>query len=190
MKNALIVIDAQQIYSRGDSDLFVTDYAPAVENINKLIDAAQANGELVIYVRHQHAADGTDAGRMFDFAGPSDELQFVAGTPDAEFMPELKIIDGAPIIIKNRYSCFVNTDLEKLLKENGIEKVTLCGFMTNFCVDATARHAHDLDYFVDVVLDACGTPGTEELSPIDTARATAATLSNGVAVVKNIGDLE
>ena len=184
MKNALLVIDAQKIYSRPDSELFVEDYASAVKNINKLISIARKNNELIIYIRHQHKSDGSDAGRMFDFAGPGSELQFVEGTSDAEFMPELNMIAGVLVIIKNRYSSFVNTGLQKLLQENKIEKITLCGFMTNFCVEATARHAHDLDYFVDVVLEACGTPGTEDLSPAETTRAAAATLASGIAVIK------
>lgn len=183
MKNALIVIDVQKIYSRPDSELFIANYAAAVENINKLVDDARANGDMVIYVRHQHRADGRDAGRMFDFTGEQSEPQFVEGTPDAEFMPELKVVPDAPVVVKNRYSAFVNTGLQKLLSDAGVRKITLCGFMTNFCIEATARHAHDLDYFVDVVLAATGTLGTDALSPAETIAAGAATLGAGYAVI-------
>ncbi|MCL2339155.1 MAG: cysteine hydrolase [Proteobacteria bacterium] len=189
MKNALLVIDAQQIYADLESDLFVENYAAVMENINKLITRFAANGDSVIYIKHIHKANGTDAGRMFDFAGPSDGLQFVEGTDEAEFIPELNVIPVAPVIIKNRYSSFVNTDLDNFLKSRGVEKITICGFMTNFCCEATARHAHDLDYFVDFIADATGTPGTDDLSPADTIVATCATLAAGVAAVKTTKEI-
>ena len=69
--------------------------------------------------------------------------------------------------------------------EKEIEKVVVCGFMTNFCCESTARHAHDIDYFVDFVIDAMGTPGTEELSPTETTKATIATISSGFAIITN-----
>ena len=36
--------------------------------------------------------------------------------------------------------------------------------MTNFCCESTARYAHDVDFHVDFISDATGTPGTDNLS--------------------------
>jgi nicotinamidase-related amidase len=179
MKNALCIIDVQNIYKNGS--LAVEDCLVVVDNINKLIEKSKAVGDLIIYIKHLHCADGSDAGRMFDYSGAESELEFVAGTADSEFIQELKVVENAPIIIKNRYDAFVNTDLDSLLKTNGIEKITVCGFMTNFCCESTARHAHDLDYFVDFAGTATGTPGTDDLSPKETIIATLATLFAGFA---------
>jgi nicotinamidase-related amidase len=181
MKNALLIIDVQNIYKTGN--LAVENWQDVVSNINALIDNAQSRGDQIIYIKHQHKVDGSDAGRMFDFLGDNNELEFVEGSSDSDFIEELKLIDSAPVVIKNRYSSFINTDLQGLLKSKGIEKVTICGFMTNFCCEATARHAHDLDYFVDFMVNATGTPGTEILSPEETIKATCATLSAGYAKV-------
>jgi ureidoacrylate peracid hydrolase len=38
---------------------------------------------------------------------------------------------------------FNNTNLEALLKEGGIKNVLIAGFLTNFCVESTARSAYD-----------------------------------------------
>jgi len=36
--------------------------------------------------------------------------------------------------------------------------------MTNFCCESTARDALDRDFYVDFVIDATGTPGTEKFN--------------------------
>ena len=108
---------------------------------------------------------------------------------ETEFDKRLKVRKKDLVIIKTRYDDFEKTVLEDLLKENKIEKITICGFMTNFCCETTARTAHGKDYYVDFIVDATGTPGTEFLSPKQTIKATIATLSSGFAVVKNINDI-
>ena len=181
MKNALLIIDVQNIYK--DGALACENWQTAVNNINDLISKAAFDGDMIVYIRHIHKADGTDAGHMFDFAGEFEDLQFVENTNDADFIDELNIIDNAITVTKNRYSSFVNTDLNSILKSAGIEKVTICGFMTNFCCEMTARHAHDLDYLVDFVVSATDTPGTESMSAKDIIKATVANLETGCATI-------
>ena len=126
---------------------------------------------------------------MFDFAGDCDETQFIEGEFETDFDKRLKIRKKDIIIIKTRYDAFEKTNLEGILKENTIQKVLICGFMTNFCCETTARTAHGKDYFVDFIVDATGTPGTEILSPKQTIKASIATLSSGFAVIKNTNDI-
>lgn len=181
MKNALLVIDVQNIYK--DGALACDNWKNVVENINELISQAKSNNDLIIYIKHIHKADGTDAGHMFDFTGDKEEIQFIDGTRDAEFIDELNVLKDSQIIIKNRYSSFVNTDLDSILKTAGVNKVTVCGFMTNFCCEMAARHAHDLDYLVDFVVSATDTPGTESLSAKEIIKATVANLETGCATI-------
>jgi ureidoacrylate peracid hydrolase len=65
--------------------------------------------------------------------------------------------DGDYIVTKHRYSAFVGTELDLLLRSNGIENVVLMGVATNICVDSTARDASMRDYRTTVVGDCCGT---------------------------------
>ena len=185
MKRALLVIDVQKIYSLETSSYFVKNAQTIVENINRLIDSFHNQGEMIVYIRHEHNPDGSDSGRMFDFAGEVENIEFQQNSLEAEFIDELSIIKNAPVITKQRYDAFLGTELNKILKENDIEKVVICGFMTNYCCESTARHAHDIDYFVDFVIDAMGTPGTESLTPEETTKATVATIESGFAVVVN-----
>lgn len=189
MKEALIVIDVQNIYTNNESDLFVKGNSKAISNINKLIAKFRNDNKLIIFVKHQHKADLSDLGRMFDFAGDTDGTQFIEAHLETEFDKRLKIREKDTVIIKTRYDAFENTQLDVILKQNKIEKVVICGFMTNFCCETTARTAHGKDYYVDFIVDATGTPGTEILSPKQTIKATVATLSSGFSVVKNTSDV-
>lgn len=189
MKQALLVIDVQKIYTLEDTGYLVEDLEPIVSNINRLIDKFYKQGDLIIYIKHEHAPDGIDSGRMFDFDGESGEIEFKKGTVDIEFIDNLNIIPNAIIISKTRYDAFINTVLEEELKKNNIDKIVICGFMTNFCCESTARHAHDIDYYVDFIKDATGTPGTEVLSPQETINASLATLESGFANVLQTDDV-
>ena len=183
MKKALLVIDVQNIYTCDDYDYYVKDSKKIVENINFLIKEFEKDDSLIIYIKHIHKKDGSDAGRMFDYLEPSDDIEFIEGTHAVEYSKDLYISKDALHILKNRYDSFIGTSLQDILIKKGIEKVVIVGFMANFCCASTARTAHDLDYFVDFIRDATGTPGTEDFSPEDIIKVTCSTLVSGFANV-------
>ena len=163
MKKGLLVIDAQNVYTDRASELFCKDSRSTIKRINSLIEKFQRDKAPVIYVRHIHKKDGTDLGRMFDYAGEAEDFNFKEGSDEVEYDDRLITAKGDVEVIKNRYSAFAGTDLEARLKKASVTHLVICGFMTNFCCESTARDAHDRDYFVDFVVDATGTPGTDNL---------------------------
>ena len=181
---ALLVIDAQNIYANEKSPLYIESYRNSVAHINRLT-AAFAKAEWpVIYVRHVHRADGRDAGRMFDFAGTAEPVSFVEDHPESAYMPQLDLVPGALHMTKHRYSCFEGTELDAILRTLGVRRIVICGYMTNFCCESTARAAHDRDYFVDFIADATGAPAlSAEATEARIIAATCATLGAGFAVV-------
>jgi nicotinamidase-related amidase len=64
-------------------------------------------------------------------------------------------------VVKHRVSPFVGTDLETLLRANGIDTLVLAGVHTSDVVLSTVRHAGDLDYRLVVVRDCCADPDRE-----------------------------
>ena len=68
---------------------------------------------------------------------------------------------GGPIVVKHRISPFVGTELETLLRANGIDTLVLAGVHTTGVVLSTVRHAGDLDYRLVVVRDCCADPDAE-----------------------------
>lgn len=181
-QTALLVIDVQNIYADPASPLFVREFDESLARINALARGFAAAGRPVIYVRHIHRADGRDAGRMFDFTGTPEPVGFVEGTPEAEYVPGLEIVPDGLHMTKHRYSCFEGTELEAILRSLDVNGLAICGYMTNFCCESTARAAHDRDYFVDFCADATGAPDlAEDFQQDDIRRAVSTTLSGGFA---------
>jgi len=60
-------------------------------------------------------------------------------------------------IEKHRFSAFVNTDLDLVLRSNGIRTLVACGVLTNICVESTVREAFFRDYYTVVPADCVGT---------------------------------
>jgi len=54
---------------------------------------------------------------------------------------------------KRGLNAFSNTDLDRILDENGIEHVVLAGAVTSICIDSTGRAAHERGYRVSVLSD-------------------------------------
>jgi nicotinamidase-related amidase len=162
MKQALIVLDVQRIYTDRRSDLYCKEAGKTVDKINKLIKQMEDLGQSIVLVRHMHKIDGSDIGRLFDYTGEAEEdFNFKEGSEEVAFDNRLLRPNNALEIRKNRYSAFAGTDLEGILKKRDIKKIIICGFMTNFCCESTARDGLDRNFYVDFVMDATGTPGTD-----------------------------
>lgn len=190
MARAILVIDVQKVYTDPTSPLHCMGNAAAIDNINAIVTRGRAAGDLIVQVRHLHRADGSDAGRMFDFTGDATEIGFVEGTTEAEDDPRLALEPASLTIHKQRYSCFVGTGLDDALRARGVDTIVVTGFITNFCCEATARHGHDLDYFVEFPMDATG---CSDLSETATQAAikniAAASLGAGYARVMTTAEL-
>lgn len=185
MTSALLVLDVQKIYTDPDSELCCEGGKETIAKINKLIDAFQEKGDPIYLIRHAHAPDGSDLGRMFDFAGEEEDFNFKRGTHEVEYDERLHRPRGVIEIEKTRYSAFSGTALTEDLAKRGVTRVVVCGFMTNFCCDSTAREAHDRDFYVDFITDATGTPGTDGHDQEKLRSIVSELLAEGYAVVRN-----
>lgn len=62
------------------------------------------------------------------------------------------------VLYKTRYSGFYGTELDRLLREKGIERLIVVGATTSVCVESTVRDAMFRDYHCLVVADATAEP--------------------------------
>lgn len=82
------------------------------------------------------------------FALPPEDEQFdrfgdrycVEGTEGANIIPELLPLRG-PVIEKKKHSAFFKTELDKILRKNGVEEIFLAGLQTHICILTTAADA-------------------------------------------------
>jgi ureidoacrylate peracid hydrolase len=178
-KSALLVVDMQKFFLDPQSPTFTCGGPAVLPGVKRLLAAFRAAGRPVIFTQHVHAADGSDAGIM----GWWWEGMCVEGSPESAIAHEIAPLPGEKVIAKHRYSAFYNTDLETVLRVQGIEDLVICGVMTNMCVESTARDAYFRDYRVFIPADGTGSV-TEEMH-----RASLLNLSFGFAVITSVADL-
>jgi nicotinamidase-related amidase len=157
-KAALLVIDMQKFFLDPASPTFTCGGLPIMSNVASLIKAFRNANRPVIYTRHVHHPDGIDAGIMKWWW----EGMCLEGSPESEVADEIAPLPGEKQVLKHRYSAFYNTDLETVLRCQGITDVVMAGIMTNMCCESTARDAYFRDYRVFFLADSTGSV-TEEM---------------------------
>ena len=167
MAEALVIVDFQTDFTPGGA-LAVPHGDEVAERLNAL--AASGDYDLVVATRDWHPADhGSFAAR-----GGIWPDHCVAGTPGAELHPALDaarvdvIVDKGQDPATEGYSGFDGTNLAELLRERGIDRVTVAGLATDYCVRATALDA--LGEGFAVTLDTAGSRGIDA-EPGDVDRA-------------------
>ena len=142
-RRALIVIDAQQEYFDGLLPIQYPARDDSIASIQTAINSAQETGMPVVLVQHEL---------------PAEAPVFAFGSVTWQNHPEVAAHENAAAkrISKHFSSIFADTDLEAWLREQGIDTITLVGYMTNNCVIASAAAAEPLGFAVEVLSDATG----------------------------------
>jgi nicotinamidase-related amidase len=139
-KTALIVIDAQQEYFAAIGKVVLPDGPAAVKQVARALEWARAAGVPVAHIVHESRRPNPTT--------------FVPGSPALEIHPDARPTAGEPVMTKHLPGSFTGTDLERWLRERGVERLVVSGFMTQMCVDTTARQAAHLGFAVTVLADA------------------------------------
>jgi len=161
---ALIVVDMQNDFcdsngalaSHGGDPSMIQEMAP---RLIRLLHAAREAQIPVVHVRTHHSG-WTDSASWLGRHTSKYPMCF-PGSWGADYYPgfEPRIdADWQPgaheyVVTKHRYSGFVGTDLDMVLRSQGIRSVIMTGEATNVCVETTARDAFMRDYHVAFVSD-------------------------------------
>jgi nicotinamidase-related amidase len=86
----------------------------------------------------------------------------VEGTPGHEIVEELRPEAGEIVVKKHRSSAFWGTDLDLLLRSNGVRTVVIGGCTTEGCVESTARDAMFNDFYVVIAVDCVASDDREQ----------------------------
>ena len=158
-RSALVVIDMQNAFVAPGAPMEVPAARAIVAPINRLAAELRKRGATVIWISHENRKDGRDWAGFFDaFIAPGRRADasaaLAAGSELQKLWAELNVAAGDLRVTKNRYSPFIRSDFEKLLRERGIDTLLIAGTKTNVCCECTARDAMMLDYKV-VMLSDC-----------------------------------
>lgn len=143
--DALIVIDMLSRYDFPDAEDLASVAAGVMPSIRRLLDEAADTEIPVIYVNDNYG----------DWTSSAEEL--LAHALDGEhpeLIEPLRPPDGAKFVIKARHSIFYGTPLEYLLKQLRVDRIILCGQVTEQCVLYSALDAYVREFEVVVPRDA------------------------------------
>lgn len=154
----LLVVDVQNDFvsplgstaQRGED---VSAAQAMVPRLIRLIEEARRIALPIIYVKTTHG-EWTDSPSWIYRKSQEKALTTCReGSWGAEFYDGISPRLDERVVVKHRYSAFINTDLNTVFKAKGIESVLVTGVATNVCVETTARDAYMFDYYVTLVKD-------------------------------------
>jgi nicotinamidase-related amidase len=93
------------------------------------------------------------------------QASLAASMTSTEVHPAIAPLPAEIVVTKRRVSAFSGSDLEVVLRAQGISHLALCGIATSGVVLSTLREAADKDYQLTVLADCC-TDGDEEVQRV------------------------
>ena len=162
-KAALIVVDVQNDFADPRGSLYVRDGGAVVPVINEQVKAARIAGAFVVYTQDWHPASTPH----FQKDGGIWPVHCVKGTWGAELHPDLEVV-GETLKKgtggEDGYSAFsvrdprsgetAPTRLEAMLRERGVQALTVCGLASDYCVIETVLDARRLGFSTGVLSEA------------------------------------
>jgi len=167
MADALLIIDFQNDFVPGGA-LPVAEGDRIAGRVNELLDSGDF--DLVVATRDWHPPDHNS----FEAQGGPWPPHCVQGKVGAELHPSLDparvdaVVNAGYRPELEGYSGFEETELETVLREHGIDAVTVVGLATDYCVRQTALDALARGFAVTV--DRDGIRGID-VEPGDSERA-------------------
>lgn len=151
-KQALLVMDVQ-----GGIVKMLGDAAESyLAKVNQAVEAAR-KAKMPVYfivVRFREGYPEVNPNnKSFSRITSNPEMK-MSGESEAT-NPVIKPRSGELVIVKKRVSAFAGSDLEMILRAQGITMLNLCGIATSGVVLSTLRQAADNDYELTVLKDAC-----------------------------------
>jgi nicotinamidase-related amidase len=146
-KAALLVMDVQPSIVSS-----ITDKEDYVDKVNETVDAAHQKNIPVLFIV---------VGFRPGFPEVSSHNKMFASLKDGgpvgmiEPSPVIAPREGDIVITKRRVSAFTGSDLEVVLRGQGITHLVLCGIATSGVVLSTTREAADKDYGITILSDLC-----------------------------------
>jgi|AntAceMinimDraft_5_1070358.scaffolds.fasta_scaffold00328_6 nicotinamidase-related amidase len=170
-----------KLSGKGYSD-FITRHGTD-KRVGELLLTARSNHWLICHVRIGFEPDYSDYPENSPLFGAAKQYNALNKAEwGYEFIDYAKPLANEPVIAKSRVSAFFNTDLETILQEHAISNIFICGCSTDLAVQAVVRDAHDRDYAVTVVSDACA-------AATDVDHTSSLSTLAKIAQIKEVGEL-
>ncbi len=150
----LIIVDMQNDFVLPDAPALIVGAYDTLPRIQKALGIFRQNQWPVFYVVRHHRKDGSDVEyvRQRDFLKKGGYA--IPGTPGCEIVDPLKPLPGEYIIVKTRFSAFLNTELDFILRRMGVTHIVVCGAQYPTCIRMTVFDGISFGYNVTLLTDA------------------------------------
>jgi nicotinamidase-related amidase len=150
---ALIIVDMLNDFV--DGKLANPKAQGIIEPLQRLLAHARDQGWVVVYSNDAHQPDDPELRVWGEHA--------MAGTHEAEVIPQLEPRDGEIVSPKRVYGAFDFTGLDEQLKDQGVDEVVITGQHTHICVRHSSYGALIRGYGITIPRDAvCVFKGVDE----------------------------
>lgn len=140
-RRALILIDVQNEYVTGNLPIEYPDVQSSLAHIVRAGEAAVAAGIPIVVVQQ---------------SAPETSPLFAKGSPGWQIHPQVAALPCAHYVEKLLPSALAGTDLAEWLKSQGIDTLSVAGYMTQNCNESTIRQAAHEGWAVEFLHDASG----------------------------------
>jgi len=161
---ALIVIDLQEDFLSTTGYFAKQGYDPTplraiLPVVSRLIAAARAAGLRIIHTRQGYRGDMADMTPYEKWrrkrAGLEGTEILLRSGPGFQIVSEIDVATEDIIVDKTCNGAFTYTDLELVLRAQGITHLLFSGCTTDVCVHTTLREACDRNFQCLTIADAC-----------------------------------
>jgi nicotinamidase-related amidase len=147
-RTALLVVDMLNTYDHEDGDALlesVREVVPVIADLIAQVRDGDDDDNLLVYVNDNHEDWTSGRGGLTDWA--------LKGR-DPSVIEPIAPPDDVPFLVKARHSAFYATQLEYLLRSQGVERVVVAGQVTEQCILYTALDAYIRHFDIVVPRDA------------------------------------
>jgi nicotinamidase-related amidase len=152
---ALLIIDMQNDFVLPGAPVHVAGAEASIPAIQRILQAFRAGNRPVFHITREYRPDGTDVEMMRRKDFLEHQPFVVPGTKGWEIVDQLSPLPGEYRVIKNRFSAFMFTELDLMLRRLGISHLVVTGTQLPNCVRATVFDGLCLDYGVTLITDGC-----------------------------------
>jgi len=150
---ALLIIDMQYDFAVPGGACEVAGAHATIPIIRKVLTSFRDLGQPVFHIVREYRSDGSDVEISRQEALKTRPM-VVPGTPGARIVPGLESIEGEYRIVKQRFSAFMFTELDLILRRKEITHLVVTGTQLPFCLRATLFDGLSLGYHMTLLTDA------------------------------------
>ena len=157
---ALLIIDMQNGFAMPGGACEVPGAHATIPVIRRVLARFREAGRPVFHVVREYRPDGVDV-ESSRLEALQKKPMVAPGSPGARIVPGLEPVDGEYRVVKQRFSAFMFTELDLMLRRKGVTRLIVTGTQLPFCLRATLFDGLSLGYDMVLLTDASSSRAPE-----------------------------